>query len=129
MYKELAHTFTECGYVFARYDKRCTHGSGGSFNSAGLSDLTNDAVSVIRYLKSLPYVDEDRILVFGHSEGPMIATLVTEKEKTAGLILLGGAGMCIKDALYYQNKRMAEELPSIKGLTGAILRKSFDLNL
>jgi hypothetical protein len=36
--------------------------------------------------------------------------------------------MCIKDALYYQNKRMAEELPSMKGLTGAILRKSFDLN-
>lgn len=128
MYKELAHTFAECGYVSARYDKRGTHGSGGSFNSAGLSDLTNDAISVIRYLKSLPYVDENRILVCGHSEGTMIATLVTEKEETSGLILLGGAGMCIKDALYYQNKRMAEELPSIKGLTGAILRKSFDLN-
>ena len=127
IYKELAHTFAECGYVSARYDKRGTHGSGGSFNSAGLSDLTNDAISVIRYLKSLPYVDEDRILVCGHSEGAMIATLVTEKEDTAGLILLGGAGMCIKDALCYQNRLMAEELPSIKGSTGAILRKSFDL--
>ena len=128
IYKELAHTFAECGYVSARYDKRGTHGSGGSFNSAGLSDITNDAISVIRYLKSLPYVDENRILVCGHSEGAMIATLVTEKEDTAGLILLGGAGMCMKDALCYQNRLMAEELPSIKGLTGAILRKSFDLN-
>ena len=127
IYKELAHTFAECGYVSARYDKRGTHGSGGSFNSAGLSDLISDAISVIRYLKSLPYVDENRILVCGHSEGAMIATLVTEKEDTAGLILLGGAGMCIKEALCYQNRLMAEELPSIKGLTGAILRKSFDL--
>lgn len=128
MYKELAHTFAACGYVSARYDKRGTHGSGGSFNSTGLSDLTNDAVSVIRYLKGLPYVDENRILVCGHSEGTMIATLVTEKEDTAGLILLGGAGMCIKDALYYQNRLMGDELPFMKGLTGAIMRKSFDLN-
>lgn len=128
MYKELAQTFAACGYVSARYDKRGTHGSGGSFNSAGLSDLTNDAVSVIRYLKGLPYVDADRILVCGHSEGTMIATLVTQKEDTAGLILLGGAGMCIKDALYYQNRLMGDELPFMKGLTGAIMRKSFDLN-
>ena len=127
IYKELARTFAECGYVSARYDKRGTHESGGSFTGTGLSDLTNDAISVIRYLKGLPYVDENRILVCGHSEGTMIATLVTEKEETAGLILLGGAGMCIKDALYYQNKLMAEELPSMKGLTGAIVRKSFDL--
>ena len=128
IYKELAHTFAACGYVSARYDKRGTHGSGGSFNSTGLSDLTNDAVSVIRYLKGLPYVDENRILVCGHSEGTMIATLVTEKEDTAGLILLGGAGMCMKDALYYQNRLMGDELPFMKGLTGAIMRKSFDLN-
>ena len=54
IYKELAHTFAECGYVSARYDKRGTHESGGSFNSAGLSDLISDAISVSRYLKSLP---------------------------------------------------------------------------
>ena len=127
IYKNLAQTFAECGYVSARYDKRGTHGSGGSFNSTGLSDLTDDAVSVIRYLKGLPYVDADRILVCGHSEGAMIATLVTQKEDTAGLILLGGAGMCIKDALYYQNRLMAEELPNMKGLAGTIMRRSFDL--
>ena len=91
MYKKLAHTFTECGYVSARYDKRRTHGSGGSFNSAGLSNLTNDAISVIRYLKSLPYVDEDRILVCGHSEGTMIATLVTEKKRNSRI---DPAGRC-----------------------------------
>lgn len=128
LYKDLADTFAECGYVSARYDKRGTHESGGSFNSAGIFDLVDDAISVIGYLKRLPYVDENRIIVCGHSEGAMIATLVTEKEDTAGLILLGGAATCLKDALYFQNKLAAEELPSMKGLTGAIMRKSFDLD-
>ncbi len=30
----------------------------GNFDTAGLSDLVDDAISVIRYTKSLPYVDE-----------------------------------------------------------------------
>lgn len=128
IYKDLAHAFAECGYVSARYDKRGTHASGGSFNSTGLYDLTNDAISVIQYLKKLPYVDEKKILVCGHSEGAMIAALVTEKEDTAGLILLGGAGMSLKDALYYQNRLLAEELPNMKGVTGLIMRKSFELD-
>lgn len=128
LYKDLADTFAECGYVSARYDKRGTHESGGSFNSAGLFDLVDDAISVIGYLKRLPYVDENRILICGHSEGAMIATLTSEKEDTAGLILLGGAGMCLKDALYYQNRLMAEELPDMKGVAGAIMRRSFDLH-
>lgn len=128
IYKYLARTFAECGYVSARYDKRGTNESGGSFNSTGLSDLVNDAISVIKYLKSLPYVDENRIIVCGHSEGTMIATLVSEKEDTSGLILLGGAATCLKDALYYQNRLVAEDIPNMKGVVGAIIRKSFKLD-
>ena len=63
IYKELAQTFAEFGYVSARYDKRGTHASGGNFIRTGLSDLVNDAISVIQYLKKQPYVDADRILV------------------------------------------------------------------
>ena len=127
IYKELAQTFAEFGYVSARYDKRGTHASGGNFIRTGLSDLVNDAISVIQYLKKQPYVDADRILVCGHSEGTMITALLSEKEETAGLILLGGAGMSLKDALYYQNTRVAAEIPNLKGVAGAIFRKSFDL--
>ena len=128
IYKDLADTFARFGYVSARYDKRGTNESGGSFNSTGLSDLVNDAISVIKYLKSLPYVDENRIIFCGHSEGTMIATLVSEKEDTSGLILLGGAATCLKDALYYQNRLVAEDIPNMKGVVGAIIRKSFKLD-
>lgn len=122
VYKNLANMFAEFGFVCVRYDKRGTYETEGNYNTAGLSDLVDDAVSVIRYTKALPYVDETRIIVCGHSEGAMIATLLSAKENTAGLLLLGGAATCMKDALIYQNHLAAEEFAKKKGLLGMLLR-------
>lgn len=122
LYKNLAKMFAKFGFVCVRYDKRGTFETEGDYNTAGLSDLTDDAVSVIRYTKALPYVDETRIIVCGHSEGAIIATLLSAKEDTAGLLLCGGAATSMKDALLYQNYLAAEEFAKKKGLLGAILR-------
>lgn len=122
LYKNFAEMFAECGFVSVRYDKRGTHQTEGNYNTAGLGDLIDDAISVIRYTKSLPYVDESRVIVCGHSEGAMIATLLSAKEDTAGLLLLGGAATCMKDALLYQNYLAAEEFAKKKGLLGMLLR-------
>ena len=122
LYKQFAEFFAALGFVCVRYDKRGTFQSTGNFNTAGLHDLTDDTISVIRYAKSLPYVDETKVLVCGHSEGAMIATLLSAKEDTAGLLLWGGAAICMKDALLYQNYLAAEEFAKKKGLLGMLLR-------
>lgn len=122
LYKNYAKMFTALGFVTVRYDKRGTYQTEGNYNTAGLNDLIDDAVSVIHYTKSLPYVDEEKIIVCGHSEGDMIATLFSEKEDTAGLLLFGGAATCMKDALLYQNYFAAEEFSKKKGLLGMLLR-------
>lgn len=122
LYKNFAEMFAEYGFVSVRYDKRGTYQTEGNYNTAGLSDLIDDAISVIQYTKSLPYVDETRVIVCGHSEGAMIATLLSSKEDTAGLLLLGGAATCMKDALLYQNYLAAEEFAKKKGLLGMLLR-------
>ena len=109
LYKKFAELFAEIGFICVRYDKRGTFQSTGNFSTAGLHDLTDDAVSVIRYVKSLSYVDETKVLVCGHSERAMIATLLSVKEDTAGLLLFGGAATSMKDALLYQNKLAADE--------------------
>lgn len=127
IYKDLAHFFTDQGFVTARYDKRGTCRSGGKFMQTGLIDLADDAISVVQYMKKLPYVDKNKVIVCGHSEGAMIATLVSEKEETAGQLLLCGAGASLKDALYYQNKLVAADITHTSGLQGAILRRSFKL--
>lgn len=122
-YKQLAELFADKGFVCFRYDKRGTYETGGDYNTAGLYDLTGDAIAVVRYAKSLPFVDGERIIVCGHSEGAMIATLLSGREKTAGLILFGGAAMSLKDALLYQNRLLAEEAKKKTGLPGVILRR------
>lgn len=122
LYKDLADFFVGLGCMCIRYDKRGTYQSAGDFQTSGLYDLTDDAISVIRYAKSLPYVDENKVIVCGHSEGAMIATLLSGREDTAGLILLGGAATCMKDALLYQNELAAAEFQKKKGLLGALLR-------
>lgn len=108
-YKNFAKMFAEFGFVSVRYDKRGAYETEGNYNTAGLSDLVDDAVSVIRYTKSLPYVDETKVIVCGHGEGAMIATLLSAKEDTAGLLLLGWAATCMKDDYIYQNYRAVEE--------------------
>lgn len=122
MYKNLAEEFAKLGFVSLRYDKRGTHKSGGKNLSTGLFDLVDDAVSVIKYAKTLSYIDENKVIVCGHSEGGIIAALLSDREETAGLMILGAAGCNLKDALYYQNRLVSKELSEMKGILGFLLR-------
>lgn len=126
IYKELSDMFAQMGYVCIRYDKRGTHESKGSGLNFGLSDLVNDAANIIHYAKKLNYVDEEKIIVCGHSEGAMIATLLTKNKdlNLKGIILLAGAGMSLKDAMMYQNYLVLEQVKDMKGVLGWFLRKT-----
>lgn len=124
IYKELSDFFAENGYACVRYDKRGTHESKGKVMSMSLTTLTDDAKSIIEHCKGLDYVDENDVIVCGHSEGAMIATLLTEKVDLNKVILLSGAGMSLKDAMYYQINKMMAEANEGKGFTYWMLRKA-----
>ena len=126
MYKDLSDMFVKMGYVCIRYDKRGTHKSTGKFKTAGLSDLVKDSANVIEYAKTLPFVDENRIIACGHSEGAMIATLLTKQTKLERIILLGGACMCLKSAMIYQNFKMMDEFANKKGLLAWLINKTMN---
>lgn len=123
LYKNLSNMFVNMGCVCIRYDKRGTYESTGDYNTSGLFDLVNDAVTVINYAKKLDYIDEEKIVVCGHSEGAMIATLLTKIVEFRGIILLGGACMGLKEALLYQNYLVVEQAQSMNGIFGWYLRK------
>ena len=124
LYKDLSDMFVKMGYTCIRYDKRGTHQSTGSFKKAGLSDLVNDSAAVIEYAKTLPCVDENRIIACGHSEGAMIATLLTKQQNLERVILLGGACMCLKSAMEYQNNRLLDEFRDKKGFLAWFINKT-----
>jgi len=126
IYKELSDMFVQMEYVCIRYDKRGTHESKGKGLSFGLNDLVNDAANIIHYAKKLDYVDEENVVVCGHSEGAMIATLLTKNKELdlKGIILLAGACMSLKDAMMYQNYLVLDQVKDMKGLLGWFLRKT-----
>lgn len=127
LYKELSDMFVEMGYICVRYDKRGTHESTGDGKISGLSDLVNDAANVIHYAKKLDYVDENKVVVCGHSEGSMVATLLTKNKELdlKGIILLSGACTSLKEAMLYQNYLVIEQVKNMKGILGWYLRKTF----
>ena len=124
LYKDLSDYFVKQGCVCVRYDKRGTHESKGKLATHTLSNLVLDAKNIIDYAKGLDFVDEDRVIVCGHSEGAMVGTLLTEKMDLDGLILLSGAGMSLRDAQYYQNDRLISEAESGKGFVYWLMRKT-----
>jgi len=129
LYKDLSDKFVNMGCVCIRYDKRGVKESGGNSKTCGLYDLVNDACNIILYAKELEYVDKDKIIVCGHSEGSIIATLLTKKEELngilKGIILLSGACTGLREALFYQNYLMHEQAQTMSGLSGWYLRKTF----
>lgn len=124
IYKDLSDYFVSQGCVCVRYDKRGTHESKGKLATHTLSNLVGDAKDVIDYCSTLDYVDQDKIIVCGHSEGAMVGTLLTEKTNVDGLILLSGAGTSLKEAMYYQNDRMLDEAQNGKGFVYWLMKKT-----
>lgn len=126
IYKELSDMFVEMGYVCIRYDKRGTYESRGAGLNFGLNNLVNDAANIIHSAKKLDYINEEKVVVCGHSEGAMIATLLTKDEDLdlKGIILLSGACMSLKDAMMYQNYLVLDQVKDMKGILGCFLRKT-----
>lgn len=122
LYKDLADFLTEKGFITLRYDKRGTYGSEGNFLEAGLTDLIDDAVDCVNFLKNNPNVDANRVIILGHSEGALIAPAVHEKSAVSGLILLAGAAEPSIDLLPRQNELAYNELNESKGFKGWLIR-------
>ncbi|MGL4971571.1 MAG: alpha/beta hydrolase [Culicoidibacterales bacterium] len=124
IYRDLAQFFARQGCLVIRYDKRGVGGSGGIQVETGFDELVDDIISNIKYLEALPEVE--RVILCGHSEGSMLVAVANERHHVDGIIQLAGAGMCIRKALEYQNYLLLQEIQSLKGIKGWLLRKQIN---
>ena len=84
----LATPLADAGYHVLRYDKRGIGQSGGRAEAASLQDLAEDVRAVVAFLRKRKDVDPDRIVLFGHSEGGLIALQAASRDDDlAGVIL------------------------------------------
>lgn len=122
LYRDMAESLSTLGFVTARYDKRGVGKSEGDRYKSGVTELVEDVKSVVSFLKKQSYVDPDRILLVGHSEGCILATLVAEEISVAGMILLSGAGVSLKTSMEEQARFLLDEVQETRGIKGKLLR-------
>lgn len=122
IYKNLAHFVTKLGFITLRYDKRAVGESAGDPITSGMLDLVNDIVANIRFLQDHPKVDKNKIILVAHSEGCILSTIASSINPVGGLVLLAGAGTNIWEPMKYQNAQVIEEIKSMKGLKGLLMR-------
>ncbi len=90
----LADYLTRRGIAVLRVDDRGVGGSKGDTSQATSEDFAQDVLAGIAYLKTRKEIDPRRIGLVGHSEGGLIAPMVTTQSKDiAFIVLLAGTGV------------------------------------
>jgi len=86
-----ALTFLYRGIAVLTFDKRGGHGSTGDFYTSTFSDLADDAVAAVRYLKTRAEIDRASIGLFGHSNGTIYAPLAATRSNDIAFLVLESA--------------------------------------
>jgi len=87
----------EQGYAVLYCNKRGLGGSTGNWKKNSFYGRADDAYAAVSYLKSLPFIDGDRIGISGHSQGGWIAQIVAAQHKDiAFIIALAGPTVGVK---------------------------------
>lgn len=89
------------GIAVVNFDKRGVGNSTGKWYKATLEDRAADTYAVARYLKKLDYIDPNRIIVIGHSQGGWIVQhcLAHYPDAFAGGVSMAGATFSVQNQL------------------------------
>jgi len=110
IYRDMAEYLSSRGYITLRYDKRCV-GASQCVKPDSFDDYIDDAQGAVDYLREHPQVDADRLFVFGHGEGGVVAATigVVNDGRLAGVILAATPGRTYNKILRDQiQSRMTE---------------------
>jgi dienelactone hydrolase len=92
---ELLYELTRRGFVTMRVEKSGTGDSEGPpcySDSGGVAQEVRDYTAALGALRSFPFVDANRVYLFGHSVGATLAPMVAKGQKIQGIVVAGGMG-------------------------------------
>jgi len=103
LYSTLQQLLVERGYIVVQVDVRGSTGYGRSFREDFLADFggkdLEDLQSTVQYLKTLPYVDPQRMGIWGSSYGGTLT--IYSLLKKPGLFKAGVAGAAAVDPYFF----------------------------
>ncbi|SEN23577.1 hypothetical protein SAMN05192533_110123 [Mesobacillus persicus] len=122
-YKDLAEFFFSLGVASITYDKRGAGASEGDFYHTGMKDLVDDGIAAVKAAWQLPEIDPNKVFLLGHSEGCTLLPAINKEVDAAGLIFIAGQADNVRNASELQVKLLEEEVSSMKGFQGWLLRR------
>lgn len=108
---EVADKLAADGIASLRYDKRGVGESEGAFHATGFHDNVDDARAALDALRARPEVDAEQVVVIGHSEGAIVASMLAADAGLAGVALLAGPAHNGKEVLQWQAEQIVPTLP------------------
>jgi len=108
-FKLIAEHLNQQGIAVLRYDDRGVGKSSGDYLKADERGFVKDAEAAFEYLSHRDEIDSSKIGLLGHSEGALIAAMVTgQNKRVAFVVSLGGPGGKGYDLILQQARRAAE---------------------
>lgn len=106
IFKIIADNFTKNGIAVLRYDDRGVGGSKGkSVNESTTMDFAEDVIQAVKYLQTREDINPKQIGLCGHSEGGIVAPLVSTMDKDiAFIVLIAGTSVKGIDIVKEQTK-------------------------
>lgn len=103
----ILHEFAKSGFVTIRVEKPGVGDSeGGPYPTLGFTEEIDIYRQTMKQLKSLPSVDSDKVLIFGHSMGGTFGPIIAAESQVKGIAVYGTAsrswGEYLNDTLRYQ---------------------------
>jgi pimeloyl-ACP methyl ester carboxylesterase len=110
----LADHLTRRGVAVLRYDDRGAAASGGTRATATMTTFAQDAAAAVAFLAARDDIDAARIGVLGHSEGAVVASMLSSgragdvRQQVGFLVLVGGPALPGEAILKMQRRALAE---------------------
>lgn len=117
---------TKMGFVILRMDDRGVGVDSKIILNSDTFDFVSDAISQIKYLKSLEFVDSSRIGVLGHSEGGLIAFILAAEypDDISFIVTLAGPTLRGDKILLLQQELIAKA----SGVKEKDIKKMIEIN-
>jgi pimeloyl-ACP methyl ester carboxylesterase len=111
------------GIAYLSFDKRGAGKSTGDWREAGLSELADDVLAAVKFLRQRKEIDGNQIILEAISEGGWVAPVVALRDpKIRSLILVAGPALdCVSEIV-----NEVEENLKARGLAGEDLKKAIE---
>ncbi len=108
-YKAIIDDFTRRGYVTLRVDKPgCGDSEGGPTRDIDFDTELDGYRQALKMLKARSDVDADRVFIFGHSMGGVMAPLLSAENPVRGIIVYGTIARTWSEYMLKNTRRQME---------------------